>query len=364
MAVSEKTLELARDGKGEVAAVRLRGQTYPLHALNGRHYFLAPIPVALVERDEDAQPRAFDPAQAKRIAKSIHEKVLMQPILVRYDETTGKFKVTEGQHRWRAMMDELNEEVIPAIVYVDLDRYTALLCGLEANAEDRARALSGGDIARKTHALMEEFRELLVQEGNNNPSEAQVLARMGKTTRSDQRRFIVGKIAEDIREFQGSKLAPYIADRQSKEKAITVRNLMHFLSQLVRTSAVEDGETNLRGEELANILKVTSLLADTLFEGGKWNPETPDDPAHRHAVNTCRARLFEALGYFIGKVVDMAGGGEASTGACYAPTARINWDKVEREVVRIASDAIWDAPHVALSKKPEDIKKAVADAIR
>jgi hypothetical protein len=363
--ITPRLVELVSGETGSAGSVRFNGWEYPLgrSVPAERRYFQADVPVNLIERDEEAQPRDYDPEQGKKIAKSVREKVLMQPILARYDEVNDRILVTEGQHRWRAFRDLLEAEVIPAIVYVDLDKYVALLCGLEANASDRARALSGGDLARKTHALMEEYAELLRKETNEEPSEVDILNRIGITTRARQQQFLIGRIAEDIKAVPGSRISDFISDRQSKTMPITMKNLMFFVAKIVKTSPVETVE-NLREQELANVLRITNLVAEHLFEDDKWTPETPEQADHQHAVNLSRNRPFEILGYFVAKYVDIAGGGEASTGACYAESARIDWNKVEREVTKLLQHPIWDQPYVALSRSPDDIKEAVAAAMR
>ncbi len=364
-AVAPRLVELVMDGSGNAVAVKFDGWEYPLgkSVPAGNRYFQADVPVDVIERDEEAQPRDYDQEQAKKIAKSIREKILMQPILTRYDETVDRILVTEGQHRWRVFKDILEAEKIPAIVYVDLNKYIALLCGLEANATDRARALSGGDIARKTHALMEEYADLLRKERGDEPSEVDVLNRMGITTKARQQQFLIGQIAEDVVEMPGSKIADFVSDRQSRSRPITMKNLMFFIAKLVKTTPVETVES-LREQELANLLRITNIVAEDLFEDDKWTPETPEQPDHQHALNLSRNRPFEILGYFIAKYVDGAGGGEASTGACYAESGHIAWEKVEQNVTKLLRDPVWDQPHIALSRSPDDIKQAVAAAMR
>src|SRR6267378_371553 len=107
-ATTPRLLELVNDRSGEPTSVRFQGWELPLgKSVTGKHYFQADIPVDKIERDEEAQPRSYDPDQGRRIAKSIREKVLMQPILARYDEARDRILVTEGQHRWRAVRDVL-----------------------------------------------------------------------------------------------------------------------------------------------------------------------------------------------------------------------------------------------------------------
>lgn len=340
--------------------VSFHGKTFPLYEMNGMYYFLDSIPVELLSRDEEAQPRPYDENQARNIANSIKKKVLMQPLLTRYDPETGSFLITEGQHRWRAMMDILGEKRVPCIVYLQMNKHVALLCGLEANAEDRARALSGGDIARKTHALMQEYRTLLANElelPEEEVPEERILERMGQTTRAQQKKFLLGKIIEDVWKAQGVNIGRYISDRQSADKPITAKNFAFFLDRLVRTTPLTEADTDLRDDELVNVLRLTAIFAKTLFEGGKWDPANPSSYTHEHAANVCRRHPLEACGYFLGKVIDRHGGSDASIGACYAPTDRIDWPKVEEKTVAILSDAVWDQDYVRFCRGMDDLKR-------
>jgi len=319
-------------------------------------YFLYAIPLSKCERDDEAQPRQYDPSAAQRIADSIKKKVLMQPILCRYDDQRDVCLVTEGQHRRGAAKDVLGWDRIPALVYIDMDKHMALLCGLEANAEDRARALSGGDLARKTHALMAEYSDLLRKERPNEPvTEARVLGRMGVTTRARQRKFLLGKILEDLRESPNAKIRKFISDRQSHKFPITAQNLMNFLAKLVRVNPVEDAERSFRDDELINLIRLTDIFTDEVMEHGKWDPEDSDKQSHAHAGAICKDRPLEVCGHFLAKVVERFGGGDASIGACYVKAGTLQWDRIEKCMRNILSDPIWDQPHVVGNRSREEL---------
>jgi len=362
MSVPVPLIRFIDDVKDEI---EVQGRRLPLYEINGQHYFQDSIPVDAIERDEEAQPRAYNRPQAEKIADSIKKKVLMQPILLRWNEVTGRLLVTEGQHRWKAFSDILELDAIPAIVYVDMNKHIALLCGLEANAEDRARALTGGDLARKTHALIKEYAELVKKERPNDPvNEARILNRMGVTTRGNQRKFLLGKITEDIRETPGSRIAPYIGDRQSRSLPLTAGNFMGFLSELVRTTPVMDNQDDLREDELINLRSITDLLVEELYDKAKWNPEDPDKQSHRHAINVSAYRPVEALGYFIAKAVDQCGGAEPSIGACFVRNGKIDWDKLRKRIVAIVQDPIWDQPHVTGCRNSEELRGYLGEAFK
>jgi len=349
--------------KVENGRIEFDGKTLPLYKFNNTRYFLDSIPVSLLERDEEAQPRKYDKYQAQKIADSIRRKILMQPLLTRLDKSKQKILITEGQHRWRAMKDILNEERVPCLVYVDLNDHTALLCGLEANAEDRAKGLSGGAIARKTSALMSQFAELLRKEFPDQPiTELAILKRMGKTAKSQQRKFLLGRMVQDLRELGNSKIAAYINDSQSPKFPITALNFSFFLQRLIKVTALDTTENNLRNDEIANVLKVTDIFAEVLFEGGKWDPNKSESLSHKHAVNVCRRHPFEACGYFLSKLIDYCGGAEHSIGACYAETTKISWAILENHMKSFLSNSIWNEPHVSNCRSIDELKGILQSA--
>ena len=338
-------------------SVNYGGRGLPLYEMNGKFYFLGTIAMEHLERDEDAQPRQYDSNQSKRIAESIRRKVLMQPLLARYDQKRNKVLIIEGQHRWRAMKDELHQKGVPCIVYVDLDRNVALLCGLEANAEDRARSLSGGDMARKTHALMREYRELVAKETDvpeNEVTEMQVLKRMiAKVTRSAQKRFILGTVLEDLRSSR-SKIVPYITDRQRQDTPITARNFMFFLQHLVRTRAVEDTAWEaMREQEFANVIKVTDMFAEMLFEG-RWTPTDPESRLHIHAQNVCRRHPLETCAYVIASILMESGA--PSLYQCFFESNEINCDNVSKLLSEKLADPIWNEDHIRFERSIEELR--------
>ena len=60
------------------------------------------IPVDKIVRDPD-QPRVeFDEEELARLAQSLRDHGLLQPIRVRWDEGRGKYVVLAGERRWRA----------------------------------------------------------------------------------------------------------------------------------------------------------------------------------------------------------------------------------------------------------------------
>src|SRR5271157_4738061 len=163
----------------------------PVYDMNGHRYVLDSVDISNLEVDREAQPRKKDDAQVAYLAASIKKKVLMQPLLVRYDKTRDVYLITEGQHRFHACK-ALGIQRVPCIVYLDMDKALALLCGIEANAEDRAKALSGGDMAAKAHSIIDETRDRLRKaEPKEKITESRILLELGHGTKGQMRKYLV-----------------------------------------------------------------------------------------------------------------------------------------------------------------------------
>jgi len=339
----------------------------PVYEMNGFRYILATVPVDQCDLDWEAQPRSYDPNQAKRIANSVREKVLMQPALTRYDDKSGKFLITEGQHRWRAFKDFLQLEYIPVIAYLDMERSLALRCGIEANEIDRARGLAGGDFARKVKSTIDEVRMQLEagkQEGEH-VTEEEVFRGIGLTGKARIRRWLTAEVAERLRAHPDAMLKRFISDRQDKDYPITVRNLQYFLRHLVLTRP-DNSERTYRDEELDNLVRITNILAETVLIDS-WNPNAQDSrerTLHNHAKNICRRHPFEALGFFAGQILDDAAGVRlrgADHGPAYIEPHQIDWDEVESRLTNLLNSNVWSEPDVYIERSIEELTKMISN---
>ena len=362
------------------ATISSTGETFPLevsglkseipvYEMNGFRYILATVPVDQCDLDWEAQPRSYDPNQAKRIANSVREKVLMQPALTRYDDKSGKFLITEGQHRWRAFKDFLQLEYIPVIAYLDMERSLALRCGIEANEIDRARGLAGGDFARKVKSTIDEVRMQLEadkQEGEY-VAEEEVFRAIGLTSRARIRRWLTAEVAERLRAHPDALIKRFISDRQDKDYPITVRNLQYFLRHLVLTRP-DNSERTCRDEELENLVRITNVIVETVLIDG-WNPNAQDSrerTLHNHAKNICRRHPFEALGFFAGQIFDDAAGVRlrgADHGPAYIEPHQIDWDQVESRLTNLLNSNVWNEPDVYIQRSIEELTKMISNRI-
>jgi ParB family chromosome partitioning protein len=96
---------------------------------------------------DPAQPRrTFDPVRLEELAASIELEGVLQPIVVRYDDSSDVYVIVHGERRWRASHDA-GQKSIPAIVR-EVDEEHRLIQQLmenvvreDLNAVDRAQAL-------------------------------------------------------------------------------------------------------------------------------------------------------------------------------------------------------------------------------
>jgi len=73
------------------------------------------IPVELVKANPDQPRRRFDEAELEELARSIREKGVLQPILVRPAVFAGEYQIVAGERRWRAAQ-RAGVRSIPALV--------------------------------------------------------------------------------------------------------------------------------------------------------------------------------------------------------------------------------------------------------
>jgi ParB/RepB/Spo0J family partition protein len=366
-------MEIKIDGKKVIR----NGKELPLYEMNGKHYFLDSIELEKLELDYEAQPRTFDPAAANKIADSIEQKVLMQPLLTRYNKEKDTYLITEGQHRWKACIllnttDRVKVEKIPCIIYVDMDKQLALQCGIEANKEDRARALSGGDFARKVNVTFQETREQISKITGKSPDEIyerEILQYLGHETPGKMREYILGNITHNVRMYPGAKIYDYLADRQDNKHPITVKNLSYFIRQLAKLDPLEPPKNegieieNLREDEVKNIVKVTNIFVEIVLDG-KWNPSGENTPQHVHAKNICRRHPFEALGIFVAEILYHHGGGRVNLGAAYAPHEKIDWVGVKKDLEDLLNSHVWDRHDIRTCRSIKELELLISEIYR
>lgn len=346
----------------------LGGSDYklPIYEMNGHKYVVDAVDVSKLEIDKEAQPRKKDDAQVAYLAASIKKKVLMQPLLVRYDSKRDIYLITEGQHRFYACKS-LGIERIPCIIYLDMDKALALLCGIEANAEDRAKALSGGDMAAKAHSIIEETKERLQRAWPKEKiTESRILLELGHGTKGEMRKYLVSYKVKELLENPDCLLKGFVADRQDQNTPITTKNLIFFLRRLMRTEPAEEKEEHLRKDETENLLRVTNIIVKTML-AGRWNPNAEGEKektGHLHAKNVCRRHPFEALGELCAEIVKDSGGAHPSGGAAFCKTSDINWKSAEQKLMNLINSHVWDESSVALERSVNEILRRITTVVK
>ena len=114
---------------------------------------LSTLPVDLLQRGSN-QPRTdFDKETLQELAESIRAQGVLQPVMVRPLDDSGKFEIIAGERRWRAaQLAGLHE--IPAVVR-ELDDQTAMCIALIENIQ--REDLNPLEQARGLARLAEEF---------------------------------------------------------------------------------------------------------------------------------------------------------------------------------------------------------------
>ena len=342
------------------------GYKLPVYDMNGHRYVVDSVDISKLEVDKEAQPRKKDDAQVAYLTASIKKKVLMQPLLVRYDSTRDVYLITEGQHRFYACR-ALGIKRVPCIVYLDMDKALALLCGIEANAEDRAKALSGGDMAAKAHSIMEETRARLRKAWPKEKiTEKRILQELGHGTKGQMRKYLVSYKVKELLDDPECLLKGFVADRQDQNTPITTKNLIFFLRRLMRTEPAEAKDENLRKDETENLIRITNCIVKTVLVG-KWNPNAQtekENKAHAHAKNICRRHPFEALGELCAEILKDSGGAHPSGGAAFCKTSDINWKTVEQKLTNLLNSHIWDEYSVSLERGVNEILRRVTRIVK
>ena len=125
------------------------------------------LAVAAIEANGEQPRKRFEPIALERLAESLRERGVLQPVLVRplADE---RFELIAGERRWRAaQLAELAE--IPAYVRADTDDATALELALIENA------------AREDLTPVEEARTLGVLIHDLGVTQAALAKRIGRS---------------------------------------------------------------------------------------------------------------------------------------------------------------------------------------
>jgi ParB family transcriptional regulator, chromosome partitioning protein len=112
------------------------------------------LPVDVIERGRYQPRRDFNPESLQELADSIAAQGVVQPIVVRPIEPTGRYEIIAGERRWRAaQLAGLDQ--IPVVVR-DVPDQTAMAMGLIENIQ--RDDLNPLEEAAALHRLLHEFK--------------------------------------------------------------------------------------------------------------------------------------------------------------------------------------------------------------
>ena len=203
------------------------------------------------------QPRTdFDPGQLRELADSIKQRGVMQPLLVRPLNGTGRFELIAGERRWRAAK-EAGLTQIPAIVR-DASDQEALEIALIENLQ--REDLNPIEEARAYEQLATQFKltqeQIAEKVGRNRATVAnamRLLALPGEVLSwVADGRLSVGH-AKAILGLQIAEEQQLVAERVLK-RSLTVRDTEKLVEQL-------KGDTKVRSRALGGPLKSAHVLA-------------------------------------------------------------------------------------------------------
>ncbi len=239
-----------------LAARPLGSPLTPETGANGERDGLRQLDIAAIDRSR-FQPRAeFDPQQLRELADSIKQRGVMQPLLVRPLNGTGRYELIAGERRWRAAK-EAGLTKIPAIVREATDQEAleiALIENLQRedlNPVEEARAYE--QLATQFKLTQEQIAEKV---GRNRATVANAMRLLalpaevlswvadGRLSVGHAKAILGLTIAEEQR---------LVAERVLKRN-LTVRETEKLVEQL-------RGDTKVRAARMHSGLKPAHILA-------------------------------------------------------------------------------------------------------
>jgi len=317
-----------------------KGNMFHLGILNGK----------TLERHE-YQPRAIDHKRVKELKENISIRGLMTPLIVseRKIDTSIKYLILDGQHRYEALkLLELLDE-IQAKVYVNLTPEVEMDICREAN-ELRKRPNAGERY--RTYNRIYNYYEDFFKNKNKPYSEADLLIAQKIVAPQKQREVLIGKIVERLRDED--EIKNFISDAQVPKKLIikdkkttliTAQNLATFLTHLCRTKPITKSEMddknyrNLREEEYKNIKHIVEfMIKEIIHPYLKTDIDT--------AMDFCKHHPISAIGKIVAEVLLRTTAGGRPNAAAY--NDNIDWKRTEEYFEKL-KDIDWKDP--TLSKE-------------
>jgi len=169
-----------------------RGLKALIPEAEGEQGEVRPIPIELIDRNEEQPRKHFDEEQLEELRESIATHGVLEPIIVRPVE--GRYQVVVGERRWRAAR-LAGLKTVPAVVRQLTDKETMEIALVENLQREDLNPLEEADAYRR---LMAEFG--LTQE--------EVAARVGKKRSTVANRLRLLDLEEEIRlEVEAGRLS-------------------------------------------------------------------------------------------------------------------------------------------------------------
>lgn len=222
------------------------------------------VPVAELEPNPYQPRRHFDQDRLRELSRSISDRGLLQPLVVRPVEAAGgpaRFQIIAGERRWRAaQMAELHE--VPVIVR-EMDDEEALSVAIVENIQ--RRDLSPVEEARGYRRLVDDFGHkqeevsLVVKKSRSHVAN---LMRLLTLPASVQQRVDEGRLSMGHARALIGAVDPEALARQVEAKGLSVRKTEELAAQKKPSASAppaprkgaKDADTKALEADLSNAL--------------------------------------------------------------------------------------------------------------
>ena len=259
--------------------------------LTGWKYFYAPLPIAVLDSDDDdendigLQPRYLIFDKVFEMFRHFQVYPVLQPSIGRLSK--NKLVLFDGQHKAAALLWN-NRENFECKIYIDPDLRKLNQANISAHDKfAQTRFFSAIMILKLGQQFGKDFEAYKNLEDGQVKSEAGFLAYLERVqdttmTRGERNKRFRSYLYNSILDDPDNKLKPLISasNRSSNEQPITIDMLSKsVLSSFLNTEPVKDNmasDAYKREFEFKNNLRLLNLLFDLALSS--WNPKpTPND---------------------------------------------------------------------------------------
>lgn len=177
-----KPIDMKRIGLDLVKGARTSAGSHPVKHLSAHQGFLY-IPIDMLRPNPDQPRKYFDDGSLEDLAASVKEKGVLQPVLVRKDESGAGFVLIAGERRWRAAKAAGLRE-IPALMRA---------------AEDELEVALIENVQRQNLNPIEEAEALLRLKQARSFTDEQLAKIIGKSRASVTKVLLLTRLPEGIK---------------------------------------------------------------------------------------------------------------------------------------------------------------------